>query len=101
MRVPFTQFLMPDGRRREVTFECKEEFDSAVKFLLDFGARFECEILSIGAVSLTVEFFTPDREDLTLAHEISANGPEVTEAVEKLITNAVQALKELDKQQVA
>lgn len=100
MKVPFTQFLMPDGRRKQVFFDCKPEQDSKVMSLIEAYVSFEAEVLQTGEVSLTVEFEMPDGENETLAHEICPNGPEVETAVEKLINNAHQRFQEIELGQV-
>ena len=91
---------MPDGRQKEVFFEASDEYAGLVRTLLDAEAVFECEVLQTGEVSLTVEFTMPDGENETLAHEICKNGPEVVEAVQKLIVNANNQLSEIELDQV-
>ncbi len=100
MKIPFTQFLMPNGDRRQVFFDCDPAQDSKVMRLIEAYVSFECEVLSTGEVSLTVEFEMPDGENETLAHEICPNGPEVEKAVEKLINNAYQRYKDIELDQV-
>jgi hypothetical protein len=96
MKIPFTQFLLPDGRRREVTFDCDSKYDKKVQSILDSGATFECEILGMGNVSLTVEFENPNGEHVTLAHELSENSPEIVGKTETLIINAYQKLNDME-----
>jgi acyl-CoA thioesterase FadM len=95
MKIQFTQYLMPDGRQREVFFESKKEHDDKVTALTEAGVSFEVEMLSTGEVSLTVEYEDLDEENITLAHEICSNGPEVTAAVETLIKEAYTSLKNI------
>ena len=96
MKISFTQYLMPDGRQKEVFFQVKEEYDDKVNTLLEAGVAFEVEMLSTGEVSLTIEYEDPDEGNVTLAHEICSNGPEVTDAVETLIKVAHSGLEELE-----
>lgn len=93
--IPFTQYLLPDGRKRPVTWECtSHEQEVKARALLDAKARFECEMLQTGQVSLTVEITDNEGEDQTLAHEICANDPQVVEAVARLVERAHDALIE-------
>ena len=86
--VPFTQFLMPDGRRVPVVIDRPAEVAVKARSLLTLGYRLECEVLQTGQVSFTVERDGPDGEAEVLAHEIAVNGPPVVEAIDRLITNA-------------
>lgn len=87
--IPFTQYLLPDGRKRPVRWECtSHEQEVKARALLDAKARFECEMLQTGQVSLTVEMTDNEGEDQTLAHEICENNPEVIEAVARLVERA-------------
>jgi len=95
MRISFTQYLMPDGRQKEVFFESKEEQDDKVTALIEAGVSFEVEMLSTGEISLTAEYEGFGEGNMTLAHEICSNGPEVTAAVETLIKEAYAGLKEI------
>lgn len=89
MLIPFTQYLLPDGRKRPVKWECtSHEQEIKAQSLLDAGAIFECEMLQTGQVSLTCELKDNDGEMQTLAHEICANNPEVVEAVARLVESA-------------
>ena len=92
--VPFTQYLLPDGRKRPNVIDLPDELAAPVKALLEAGCVFEVEILSAGdpftgmthesgAVSLTCE-----RGEDILAAEIVPNGPGVKEAVIRMIKEA-------------
>lgn len=87
--IPFTQYLLPDGRQRPVRWECtSHEQEVKARALLDAGARFECEMLQTGQVSLTVEMLGNDHEPHTMAHEICDNDPQVVQAVARLVESA-------------
>lgn len=101
MRIPFTQFLLPDGRKRETGFTCNPEYDEKVQTLLDAGASFEAEILGMGNVSLTVEIEDRHGEHCTLAHELSENGPEIMQKVHLLIDRAHETLEEKEYEAVS
>ncbi len=90
MEVPFTQFLMPDGRRTQVTIERPDEICEQAQKLLEAGWRLEIEMLATSAISMTVERDVDgdDDEIVCSAHEICNNGPAVPIAVDKLITEA-------------
>lgn len=93
--IPFTQYLLPDGRKRPVKWECtSHEQEIKARALLDAKAYFECEMLQTGDVSLTCEIEDNEGETQTLAHEICANNPEVVEAVARLVERAHEALLE-------
>lgn len=93
--IPFTQYLLPDGRTRPIRWECtSHEQEVKARALLDAKARFEAEILQTGLISLTVEITGNDGEDHTLAHEICPNDQRVVEAVARLVETAHDALIE-------
>ena len=74
---------MPDGRKRQTAFEVSGATADKARTILDRGWVFEVEILSTMEVSLTVS----DGEN-DVAIEISPNGMEVPEAIERLIEAA-------------
>lgn len=88
MEVPFTQFLMPDGRRTQVTIERPDEIGEQAQKLLKAGWRLEIEMLATGMISMTVERDDDNGETVSPAHELCNNGPAVLVAVDKLITEA-------------
>lgn len=91
--IPFTQYLLPDGRKRAVKWECtSHEQEIKARALLDAGAIFECEMLQIGNVSLTCELKDNEGEMQTLAHEICENNPQVVDAVARLVEAAHEKL---------
>jgi len=90
MEVPFTQFLMPNGRQTQVTIERPDEICEQAHKLVEAGWRLEIEVLATGTISMTVErdIDTDEDEIVCSAHEICNNGPAVPDAVDKLITEA-------------
>lgn len=93
MLIPFTQYLRPNGRKRDVKWEVtSHEQEVKARALLDAKAYFECEMLQTGDVSLTCEIEGNDGEVHTLGHEICANNPEVVEAVARLVERAHETL---------
>ncbi len=79
--IPFTQYILPDGRKVSTTIHCHANVEEKAKQIIDRGFRFECEILTTGEVSLTI---TND-EDGDVAIKIVPNSPAVRSAVESLI----------------
>lgn len=71
--VPFTQFLLPDGRQRLTSIEVSEEEYAKYEEIRDAGFRMTCELLTTGEVSMCIE--DPELGDLDCV--VSANGPDV------------------------
>lgn len=88
MTIPFTQFLMPNGRQVSVTIERPDSLAPLVSELLERKVRFEIEMLSTGLISMEAM-----RDEESLAAEICPNGPEVLLAVDRMIRAAHAALK--------
>ena len=89
MSIPFIQYLRPDGRRHETSIERPADIEDLAKEVIQSGARFESEVLMNGTVSLEcvgTENEDGDRE--TLAIDLTANGPGVLDAVDRLVRNA-------------
>ena len=90
MTISFTQFLMPYGKEIEVTTELPKEFEDLHNQLIAKGCRAEIEMLSTGMISMTYEY----KEDCTVAIEVCSNGPEVTDALKRLVTRASERVDE-------
>lgn len=82
MSIPFIQYLLPDGRRRDISIERDQLTEVKANAILDKGFHFEAEMLRTGDISLTIH--DPENEE-DVAIEICKNGPEVLKAVDKLI----------------
>lgn len=94
MPVPFTQFLMPNGRRQEVTIDQPPEIEALAKRIIAAGHRFEIEMLRTGEISMEIVRDVPDADiDDSIAGEICPNGPPVHLAVEKMIRDAANILQ--------
>ena len=79
--IPFTQYLMPNGRKVAVTIaRPKEIYDKAMD-IIKAGYCFEVELLTTGHVSMTI---TDNDDDHDI--EVVDNGPEVPMAVDRMIT---------------
>lgn len=93
MSIPFTQYLRPNGKRCDITVDRPPEVEEVARVLLKAGIVFEAEVLTTGHVSLTAETRDEDDpdEDEVLAHEIVPNGPEVLDAVDRLVAAAAES----------
>ena len=93
--IEFTQYLMPDGRKRKMFFsDLSPEAEAAAKRIVDAGLYLECEVLAItGWVSLTV---SDGEQDVGI--EVVPNGPPIIEAVERLLLEVDVELSRLGGQ---
>lgn len=80
--IPFTQYLLPDGRQREVFIDRPEKIEAQAQLIIKRGLRFECEMLTDGEVSLTIH---DPKKGEDIAIEIVPNGTEVPKAVDRLV----------------
>jgi hypothetical protein len=83
--IPFTQYLLPDGRTRPGAVERSGDIEEKARRIIDAGFRFEAEVLRTGEVSLTV--FDPEEEvdvDIEIGDNLpGAVGPLVDRLVER------------------
>jgi hypothetical protein len=84
MSIPFTQYLLPNGRQRPMTIDMPEDVEKKAHALIERGCHFDIEILRTEEVSMTCEC-----GDEMLACEICENGPQIKEAVRDLVEDAV------------
>lgn len=82
MAIPFTQYLRPDGRARDVSIERPEEIERKALQIIQAGYVFECEELTTGHASLTI---ADPRKGDDVAIEVVPNGPAVPDAVDRLV----------------
>jgi hypothetical protein len=78
--IPFTQYMLPNGRKVDVSIERPSDIAAAAADIINRGYRFECEMLTTGDVSLTI---ADDDGDLDI--EVVPNGKDVPAAVDRLI----------------
>jgi hypothetical protein len=84
MPVPFTQFLLPHGKQKDVTIDLDEETEKLAKEILASGRyRFEIEVLRTGIVSATVSDLV-EEQDVEYAKFVP-NGPAVPGAIKDMI----------------
>lgn len=79
--IPFTQYLLPAGRKRPVLIEVAPDIAEKARTIIAQGLSFECEILTTGQVSLTIT----DLEEGDLDIRVVPNGPGMVEAVEEMV----------------
>lgn len=86
--IPFTQYLLPNGRRSHIEIERPADIEAMAERFMRSGGRFECEVLrDLETVSLTAARKV-DGEDQDIAIELCKNGPDVVDAVDQLVRNA-------------
>jgi hypothetical protein len=79
--IPFTQYLMPDGRKRRQFIDVAEDVAAKASAIIEEGLAFECELLTTGEASFTIT--DPKRGDLDI--RVVPNGPGVREAIEEMV----------------
>jgi hypothetical protein len=79
--IPFTQYMMPDGRRVPQWCDVEPEVAAKAGKIIARGFVFECEVLRTGDVSLTIT--DPGEGDLDI--RVVPNGPAVPDAVKSLV----------------
>jgi hypothetical protein len=84
MAIPFTQYLRPNGRRRDVEIDRPSDIEALARQFIESGGRYECEHLTTEEASLTA-VKEIDGEEQDVAIEIVPNGPEVPAAVDRLV----------------
>jgi hypothetical protein len=89
MAIKFTQYLMPNGRREQVTIERPIEIEEKANKIIEEGYKFEIEMLMTGMISMTVE----DGVNEPIAHRICPNGPMVPSFVDQLVLDAFLSIK--------
>lgn len=86
--VPFRQYLRPDGRQKDIEISRPDDIHGLAEKVLESGRyRFEAEVLMTGQVSVTC-FDTKDEVDIAI--EICANGPDVPDRVDTLIRDSAR-----------
>lgn len=87
--IPFTQFMLPDGREQKANFRVTNHQAAAqANEMLESGRyRFECEVLTTGQVSLSCADL---EEEDDIAIEVVENGPGVVDGVHRMIQAAYQ-----------
>ncbi len=87
--IPFTQYLLPNGRKIETGIFRPDEIYEKAMDIIDAGFRFEAEILRTGEVSITIT----DNDDVDVDIEVVENGPDVLLAVDQLVNRFHEILE--------
>lgn len=89
--IPFTQFVLPKGQRKQTTIERPPHIETMAFELIEAGFRFESEILRTGEIHMVCNH--PNDEG-DIATVLCDNGPDVLGQVDELVTNAYRRWKE-------
>lgn len=79
--IPFTQYLLPNGRRAAVRLPVDEETFAKAAEIMATGFVFEIEMLRDGRVSATITH--PEHGDAEIV--LCANGPDVPAKIKTMI----------------
>lgn len=90
MAIPFTQYVLPHGRKRAESIERPPEIETLAHKFINGGGWYECEVLTTGHVSFTACLNTDEDGPQDIEIVISKNGPEVLDAVDKLVRASVK-----------
>ena len=90
--IPFTQYLLPDGRKEARTVEVSDEIAAMAQKFIAAGGAYTCEMLRTGEVSLAAEY-TVDGERMDIACTVCLNGVLVTEAVDDIVRESVNFIE--------
>ena len=89
MSIQFTQFLLPAGRQRKIEIDRPVEIEALATELVEAGNRFEIEMLNdYKTISMTIEDDDEDGENIVRGMEIVENGPDVLNAIDKMVRAA-------------
>lgn len=88
MTIPFTQYLLPNGRVRRINIERPEDIEHIAQRFVLAGGRYECEILTTGDVSITaVKKVSGEEHDVAIA--VGQNEPgKVGELVDRVVRDS-------------
>lgn len=89
MAIEFTQFVLPRGERKPTNIERSADIEALADKFIAGGGWFECEVLTTGHVSLTA-CMNRENGDNDIEIEVVPNGPGVGEAVDRLVSRAVE-----------
>ena len=94
MSIPFTQYLLPDGRRRPEVIDMPEEIEALAERFIKSGGRYECEMLrDMETISVTAVHLVDD-EPQDVVIKLCKNGPDVVPAVEHVVRESVKWLED-------
>lgn len=84
MSIPFTQYLLPDGRKQRIEIDMPNDVEEKAMRLLKDGCYFDIEVLTTGEISMTCM-----KGDDLISMVICANGPAVIDSVRKIVEMAI------------
>lgn len=96
MSIPFTQYMLPNGRRRAEKIDRPPEIEALAERFIAAGGRYECEILTTGLVSITAVFLVGNELQDIAIEVCPNNGPAVEDAVDFVVRSSI-AFLEKDK----
>jgi hypothetical protein len=91
MGIPFTQYLLPNGRKRQEKIDRSPEIEELAERFIKAGGRYECEILTTGHVSITAVYVV-DEEEQDIVIKVCQNGSEVPDAVDYVVRESVKRI---------
>jgi hypothetical protein len=94
MAIPFTQYLLPDGRKKSISIDRPDAIEAIAEQFIAAGGWYEAEILTTGHVSLTAGL-TVDDEPQDIAFQIIEIGPGMADAVDKLVHASIAYLSKV------
>jgi hypothetical protein len=83
MSIPFTQYLLPNGRKKDVSIDMPSDVEIDAFYLISKGCHFDIEMLTTGAISMTCE-----QGDEIVSIEICNNDNSTIAGVQKLVKSA-------------
>ena len=93
--IEFTQYMLPDGRKRQQWISRSPEIEHLAALLRGAGCVFEIEVLRTGLISMSVERLDKDGEVQVLSQKICMNGLAVPAAVDEMVQEANRAFNDL------
>jgi hypothetical protein len=97
MSIPFTQYLRPDGRRRDEAIDRSAEVEALADKFIAAGGRYECEVLTTGHVSLTAAYDV-NGEQQDIAIKVFTQRPGlIGEKVDELVRESVAYIEALSR----
>jgi hypothetical protein len=92
--IPFTQYLMPDGRQTAVTINRPAAIEELAVRLIGAKCRFEVEMLG-DYQTISLEIVKPRRGDdpRVICGRLVPNGPEVPKAIDDMVNEAARLLR--------
>ena len=84
--ITFTEYIRPNGRKKEVELECPSDTKHKADGLVRKGYRFECETLPDKTISLTA---VDPNDEGDVAIELCGRRSAIPNAVRSLVSEAV------------